>query len=1747
MTSNTATPKQTGGAGYSFEDKVGAYFCIRLLQGSFPFDPAFGVLQGIAFQNRVDGWFVDDVLLTLNDGGNTRKCGLSVKSNIQFGKKTAPADFVVAAWPLYLAEGSEAFVKGHDLLGLVTPPLASETRTPLMELLRLARCQSPEDLAGRLLSNSEDSRGYTSQETRELFKSFFCPEDLANKHQVTGKDTASLLKDLVLLQFDFLDPDSKDEADCLAACKLIVRNGTDANAANLWTSILGIVNTVRTAGGGLDREELVRMLRQTHELNEFPDFRDDWRRLISWGRERLVAVPDAIGGSFRLDRRQYISRLSDSLAESRLVAILGESGSGKSVIAKQVAQHFPQTVPVLWFDSDIFMASLAGTLRSEMGLSHSVPDVLHALAAQTGVIVLDGLERLGTEDSWRQVRLLLQYVQAGTKATPWLVMLTCSSDNWEWVQAKLLQAGIRPEAVQTEEINPFGTEDIEQVMGAFPALVHVVSLEHLRSLVSLPKILDIFARNVQLLRGVEAQRWSGESDIVEWYWREVVKAGDAGESRSGFLQTLAGEQAEDNCSRVPVLDVSPAHQPVITSLSRDGICEIRNECVSFSHDIIADWSRQRILVARQSQLPAFLQDRALNPRWHRAIRLYGMRVLEQDGADAWLREYERLGSIAALLFLDAAFLAVGSAKHLEMLWPVLSQEHGQLLKELLVRFLHAATYPHPGAAALLEADNRELAQLLRVHLRIPLWNYWLPMLRFLFAHREEVAQLVPDEVAQVCTVWLQRTAPDWPMRQEAARLALIVGRKTFLDRLGHAYDNYEKHRTRYRAALAAAHEFPDETADFALLGAARRLVPEIEENPQTEYLPPGSVVQTRSMFGSRDSVIPAPWPDGPKYRVDEAFRFTCLSEASLEPLMRERPDIVKEVILALLLSTPIERAERDEHSRRPTLHIESGVSFRHAFYLDGPFLAFLKIDWKEALDCIIRLVDFVTERWTEAIPLRWGVAVPVIAVNSGSGPRYFVGDKKVMGWYRGAWAEGAVRSALQALEKWFYDAVENQPEAAQEAVETILGKGRSVALLSMLWEIGRYKPDLFKSSLSPLLMCAQLYFWELEALISLKNLGLVTSPLQSQERLRLICDWEKMPHRSAEVRQYALGFSLREDLPPSFFDECRRRWSMEREFAEINGASPEWYGVLIAMFDPANWKDVEAQPGVVVKQFVPPKELEEQQVRLEQQQQEIHPLLFSFNCRQVLDNNKILTDEEARLLLDAVKRIAATPDGSDEDHRQKAAAVFGGIAVLLHNQREWLRESPEDETWCRSAFSGLYGALPAEERPWARDGETGISAEDFAAVVLAVTWAESPQERWTRESLVSLVARGHRAAIGCLVREAFSRREQLQVGYDQLVHLAIRWAELGHGTIFEGPEEDKGTRLNAWMQHSGAPFVDGTLPTNITGWADGVIRNGRRYQLRPRMRGRRKGEEEPEFPGLFTLLPHIDHALLLKSFAGIMLPTQARDIQEQEKWLEFWHDVLTCELAPMRVFDEQGNVVERYEAEEHSPPLDNFSGTFISLIFQLPADTGAQFWQPMLDLGPPGQLWLEWLLTDFLTEGLYNQPRDVFMPLWKSMIAYASPSQAWQYSDETRFAWQNLWAHLLGFAHSEVHLWEPQHTDVVQAMIGIYQSLVVPNLNNARWAAPFIAWLRQPAAAPSRTQALKWLSPVAQQAGGFWWGENHLEQNLGMVLCLCWDEQRAEVLGDEAVLLPFRSLVALLVKRNNATAMDLQDRIAADE
>ena len=154
----TSSPAATGGAGYVYEDEVGAYFAAAMLVGATPVEGMSGRIVRLNFQTAFLGWALDDLLLTLDNlDGKPQRIGISVKSGRQFAGVKADPDFVRRAWSDLRSQDGH-FRPQHDIVALATPTMSQRARDAYERLRELVTTRQLGEVAASLADLSTPQR-----------------------------------------------------------------------------------------------------------------------------------------------------------------------------------------------------------------------------------------------------------------------------------------------------------------------------------------------------------------------------------------------------------------------------------------------------------------------------------------------------------------------------------------------------------------------------------------------------------------------------------------------------------------------------------------------------------------------------------------------------------------------------------------------------------------------------------------------------------------------------------------------------------------------------------------------------------------------------------------------------------------------------------------------------------------------------------------------------------------------------------------------------------------------------------------------------------------------------------------------------------------------------------------------------------------------------------------------------------------------------------------------------------------------------------------------------------------------------------------------------------------------------------------------------------------------------------------------------------------------------------------------------
>ena len=261
-------PKSSGGEGFDFEDKVGAYFLSFLLVGKNPFPSLpLGRFITIKFQRKVDGWEFDDIILEFNSDSLEKKIAFSIKSNSCITANKFPHDLVESIWKQYCKIEVNPFRSKHDYLGLVTSGTSTTAIETYRKLQNFASKHTGQDLEIHIKQPA-----FTNQKVRDMFDSFVKPSAVDCKRNIQRSE---IIERLIHFDVNLDDPTSPHlkEAFCNLTSALV--NG---EVNDLWIKLQHMAKSSRTVSGEIRFTILIEKLKSSFKIKGHYDLDSDLKK-----------------------------------------------------------------------------------------------------------------------------------------------------------------------------------------------------------------------------------------------------------------------------------------------------------------------------------------------------------------------------------------------------------------------------------------------------------------------------------------------------------------------------------------------------------------------------------------------------------------------------------------------------------------------------------------------------------------------------------------------------------------------------------------------------------------------------------------------------------------------------------------------------------------------------------------------------------------------------------------------------------------------------------------------------------------------------------------------------------------------------------------------------------------------------------------------------------------------------------------------------------------------------------------------------------------------------------------------------------------------------------------------------------------------------------------------------------------------------------------------------------------------------
>jgi len=1546
-----------------------------------------------------------------------------------------------------------------------------------------------------------------------------------SKHtDVTDEELCRLVAHTEIIRRDFHAPNSRDLQLALFRCRALLANKDHEVALELWETLLQTAKDARIRHGFVELGELWNFLGQKFELVDHPSFIETITHVEILSASVENAITSRLPNGYVIER-ELAETFKTKLVNEQFVSIIGSSGTGKSSLVKNCASALAEIGKVVWLNAESW-ARLAEDRTTNLT---QFAEAICMMNKSCVILVIDGLEQLDASRTQQLAEFLIS-IEEQSRASGKSVryVLTSQTDKFASQVATLIQRGVEQfrsarlsNALQLDLLDEkevrraLSASEKHQWLVAHPDVVTVLRHPMLLSWVLESEdelnIAEMKATAVSLADHIWL-RWTNGSPPLQKMLIDLAKK-EADYQRSFPISELGTDQlAQIERSR-----------PFIPLKQEDNRFR-------FSHDLAADWARFQFLKERYEDWKSWAEY-AKHPLWINALRLLGQFLLRKSSGvssewDRILKEMEKDNSVTSSaegVLYDSLFLDPDALDLLSSRTEMLLAENGKRLQTLLRRFQHIATLPDPRWVSVLKSD---LGVYLEATIRVPIWGRWPVLLGFLDRQKLEITALALRDVSKTCQFWLSSTAsysdPKGLYRPLAARVAIANAKQLQLMELSGVMIADDSERDIYEAPLHAANVLPDEVNSWALEMARRRdWSPEAQaalekRKREREARLAEKPEQFRSDIGFPSPKKLPPWPLGPQGRVNRAFRAAMLENYGLRHFISTNPDIAAELLLALFIDDSPHEATSDFRLMHEELGLEHDQLDGRVAYWIGPFYAFFKQDPFTAQTCFRNLVNFCGAVWAQH-EAATGRSDSFVTFRFDKELRNIVGDQTI---YRIAYSSGFGRnamfaSALHALERWLYDQIDAGKDVSDTITE-LLDECNFLIVYSTLVNVGKYKPDLLKGPLRPLLTNWRILFLDLDSQDWAKySFDSFSWTRQGNESFEMARNWYALEHRKKTLLE-AIG-------PLIFEDKEFAKW-MRSEVKNWRCPQDSKTDIeLRAMAEQLDIKRYVVENGQPVK-FSFSKSLQKKIDSFRgQNQQVLSDLTFHHRCEERLRNEALLSPEEIDSLWQQVLTFRSRHDLEELKREESLAA---GLCLLIcrgdRSSTEFEDIRSEVTTLLKSVFcSNVSPEVNADNHDPFR-----IKLSQFLALGVAESWLQAESRAEWNQYVVLIICYAEPGAVAALFSHLFPHRAAFYEEWYALIHLAVLRSALAPLRPLHFMDQPQAiSRWNHWL------FNLSRTPLTIRSQCSVLLPSEAEIRVRDFVKS------GPEWRSKYLLrqqlrpFVRLDERRLLAPFECILLLSEP----------DSFNDEVVQSLADYVRRKIQSTTKDR--REEHEYPDDFDRRIFRALAARsLLEEEPSRFWKPLLELGPQAHHSIERFMLELFTLAKGNKDAKL-EACWREIMEFALseefPSASRGYNK------QEALRAVMGLEHIVFIKAIPNIVATLTALEDHFLSWAAENLSkDSRNVSAFCRLLETQEGRPLAGRGIIEMARSLKVDGlGYWHKSDGTGDAICSLIARCLVDDADRYMNDNEVRQAVFELVAELVRKNVSASMQLQQKL----
>lgn len=1085
---------QKGGKGTNYEQKVQAAFITTLAIGGIaPTIPANRILE-VATQVTRKGYDTDDLMIVAESASRKHRLLAQVKTKLTISDNEEFNKVIAAFWADFNNE--KLFDQSADRLLLIKSQLLQWEKEHLQVILDWARTHAtPEDFLAEV-NRIAVKKEKLSTLTDALRK--------ANDNQeLTQEELWNFLKCFHILSYDFTELNGLSKSNILNLIRLSRNAHSSITEEEIWSSICQCAADLNENGGSINQDNIKDTEFFKHFSQEkISQFFGSIRKLASNSKLALDAIYNTIGG-FHLDRTEQNQLIEKAILNNQFTIVTGKAGVGKSATIKSVLQNYQEN-SILFFKADEFNVPSVAHILNSHGVHESIEDIFSCLSLLSDkIIFVDSLEKLLEADATGAFQQLLTLLVNHPD-----IKLIASARQYS-LNPVFEKYQITAEYVKMIEVPTLQDFEIEILANQFPQLSQAVHNQKLKSLIEIPKYVDLILLATE--RTTEDFSLLSIKEFKTILWNHLIKnysktGGGFPARREDVFMTVAVQRAKEMKLFVKLKEADEAALELLVAdeiIIQDG----DKRRYAPSHDILEDWSLVRYVEDKNEDCETAVElfsQLGNEPAIRRAFRLWIENELIDDESPLieLVRETLELESIEPS-WQDELLVAIFKSDHSKMFFEKFGSEllaNNASLLERCVRLIRTA------CKEPLYRDGKQ-------SLLIPSGSGWGQALAFINEHKASLSEIRLTTLGLLddweYKLLFDKTLSDDEAKEGKGIALFLIGQIRAADKFW-----FENGMERHRSGMISL--------IFNLSYIARNEVSEL-----LEY-----AIEKRS---SRNFELRGSFSD-------KVIELALAAGSGTRTLARELPDSLVSIAWKEWKLRSVEPKEIEiagiSIPNRPSdgacwgLKTWGAKFFPSSIYKTMIF-NLLGAHPQKGLDFVIELLNYSVEHYVKAdCDYKRDFYQIEIDLLNGAKRKYW-GAWELWGAYRGITkTDYLIACALMSLEKYLLMMAQHGTEVSKENLDYLIGymleKSNNICPASIIVSVAMAHPNAIGESVLPIFGVKEFYDWDLS-----RSTGEISSlapydqeiTYAQEERIKS----NNLPHRkkySRGLRDFALDYQF---------------------------------------------------------------------------------------------------------------------------------------------------------------------------------------------------------------------------------------------------------------------------------------------------------------------------------------------------------------------------------------------------------------------------------------------------------------------------------------------------------------------------------------------------------------------------------------------------------------------------------------------